>query len=473
MAILSACSVGPAFLRPLSPEVSSYAPGVPPGETAASPVAGGEAQRFVPGMAVPARWWELFRSPPLDDWVRRALAANPTLGAAQATLRRAREDLRAQAGSRFPGVDAAISASRQKVSGASSGQAGLDPDPFSLYNASVSVSYTLDAFGATRHELDALGAQVDYRVFQLEGASLAISANVVTAAIREASLRAQLRATREVLALQEALAEAVGKQFRAGSASQIDVLAQAEQVARTRAALPPLEKELAQTRHLLSVLAGRFPGDAEAPPEFELEGLRLPQELPLSLPSELVRQRPDIRAAEELMRSASARIGVATANLYPRITLTGRYGTDAGRPGDLFSPGSLAWGLGAGLLQPVFRGGTLQAERRAAVAAYDEAASIYRETVLQAFRNVADVLRALEYDAAALKAESEAESAAADTLELALKRYRLGASSHPALLDAQRRHQQARIALVQAQAARFADAAALFQALGGGWWNRS
>jgi NodT family efflux transporter outer membrane factor (OMF) lipoprotein len=424
-------------------------------------------------MEIPARWWELFGSRPLDDWVRLALAGSPTLGAARATLRQASENYRAQSGSLLPGIDAGLSASRQKVAGASSGQAGLELNPFSLYNASVGVSYTLDAFGATRRELEALQAQVDFRKLQIEGARLAISANVVTAAIREASLRAQLRATREVLSLQDELAAAVGKQFQAGSASRLDVLAQAEQVARTRAAIPPLEKELAQTRHLLSVLAGRFPGDPEAPPEFELDGLRLPRELPVSLPSDLVRQRPDIRAAEELMRTASARIGVATANLYPRITLTGRYGTDASRPGDLFSPGSLAWGIGAGLLQPVFRGGTLQAERRAAVAAYDESASLYRETVLQAFRNVADVLRALEYDAASLKAESEAERAAADTLDLARKQFRLGASSYPALLDAQRRHQQARIALVQAQAARFADAAALFQALGGGWWNGS
>ncbi len=468
---LTGCSVGPVFKRPSAPAVVGYTSGPVPSETVAAPAAGGDAQRFVPGMEIPARWWELFHSEPLDNWVRLALADNPTLAAADATLRQARENRKAGEGSLLPAVDAGVSVSHQKISGASFGQGGQGINPFTLYNASVNVSYALDAFGGTRHALDSLEAQVDYRRFQLEGARLTISANVVTAAIREASLRAQLRATREILAVQGDQLGVVEKQARLGSASRVDVLAQQEQQARTRAAIPPLERQIAQNRHLLSVLAGRFPGGDEAPPEFDLDGLTLPQELPLSLPSSLVRQRPDIRSAEEVMRSASARVGVATANLYPQITLTGGYGSSASTPRALFGPGSSLMNLGAGLLQPVFRGGALKADRRAAEAAYDEAGALYRDTVLQAFRNVADVLRALEYDAAGLKAEVEAEGAARATFELAQKQYRLGASSYLALLDAQRRVRQARISLVQAQAARLADTAALFQALGGGWWN--
>ena len=241
---------------------------------------------------------------------------------------------------------------------------------------------------------------------------------------------------------------------------------------RSRAALPPLEKRLAQTRHLLAVLAGRFPGDATDLPEFDLKEFHLPEELPVSLPSSLARQRPDIRSAEEQLHAASAAVGVATANLYPHVTLSGQYGTTATRVGDLFGPGSVVWGFGAGLLQPIFHGGALEATRRAEVAGFDQAAAQYRETVLQAFREVADVLRALEYDAATLKAQSDAEASARDTLDIATKQVRYGAKSYLALLDAQRQYHLARILLVQAQALRFADTAALFQALGGGWWNR-
>jgi NodT family efflux transporter outer membrane factor (OMF) lipoprotein len=249
------------------------------------------------------------------------------------------------------------------------------------------------------------------------------------------------------------------------------VLVQRTQVAQTRSTLPPLEKSLAQTRHQLSVYAGRLPGESGMP-EFELDTLHLPSDLPLSLPSALVRQRPDIQASEALLHAASAQVGVATANLYPQITLSGSVGSAALQAGNLFGPGSGLWSIAAGLLQPIFNGGALTARRRAAIAAYDQAAAQYQATVLTAFQNVADALRALDADAASLKAQAEAESLARESLELATRQYQLGAVSYLALLDAQRSHQQSRIGLVQAQAARFADTAALFQALGGGWWNR-
>ena len=466
------CAVGPDYRRPDPPAVASYAAEAPPVETATTPGVGGALQRFVPGGEISPRWWELFRSEALDRWIREALANSPTLGAAEATLRRAQELLRARSGELLPRVDGNVSASRQKPSGASFGQSGAQLNPFTLYNASVDVSYTLDLFGKTRRELEALQAQVDYQRFQLEGAYLTLASNIVTAALQEASLRGELKATRDILATQEEQLAIIEKQFELGGTSRTDVLAQRASLAQTRAAVPPLEKRIAQTRNLLAVLAGRFPGDAADLPEFVLEDFRLPEELPVSLPSSLVRQRPDIRSAEEVLHAASATVGVATANLYPQITLSARYGTGAAQVGDLFTPGSAVWGIGAGLVQPIFQGGTLEAQRRAAVAGFDQAAAQYRETVLQAFRDVADVLRALEYDAMTLKAQAEAEAAAGDTLEIAKKQVFFGATSQLSLLNAQRQYFLARILLVRVQSGRFADTAALFQALGGGWWNR-
>ncbi|MGZ8463631.1 MAG: efflux transporter outer membrane subunit [Candidatus Deferrimicrobiaceae bacterium] len=471
-AVLAGCAVGPDFRRPAPPAVIPYTPGTLPMLTAVAPGVGGAAQRFVPGGELPARWWELFRSQALDRWIREGLANSPTLDAAEATLRRAQEIRRARAGDLLPGVDVSANAFRQKPSGASFGDANREVNPFTLYNASVDVSYTLDLFGKTRRELEALQAQVDYQGFQLEGACLTLASNIVTAALQEASLRGQLQATREILAAEEEQLGMIEKRFELGGIARTDVLAQRASLAQTRATLPPLEKSLAQTRHLLAVLAGRFPGDTADLPEFDLEDFLLPEELPLSLPSSLARQRPDIRSAEELLHAASAAVGVATANLYPQVTLSGQYGTTAMRIGDLFGPGSAVWGFGAGVLQPIFHGGALEAARRAEVAGYDQAAAQYRETVLQAFREVADVLRALEYDAMTLKAQSEAEAAARDTLDIATKQVRYGATSYLSLLNALRQYHLARILLVQAQALRFADTAALFQALGGGWWNR-
>ena len=471
-AALAGCAVGPEFQRPDAPAVSKYTPEALPAATASAPVTGGEAQRFVLGEEIPSRWWELFRSEPLDRLIRQALSDSPTLAVARATLRVAEENRQAQFGALLPGVDGSASAGRQRITAAFIGGPVTTSSTFSLYNASVNVSYTLDLFGGTRRELEALAAEVGFQRFQLEGAWLTLTANVVTTAVQEAALRGQIRATREIVAAEEQQLALVERQFELGGVSRTEVLAQQAQLAQTRTTLPPLEKQLAQTRHRLAVLAGWFPGEAGALPEFDLDGMSLPQELPVSLPSLLARQRPDIRAAEELLHAASARVGVATANLYPQITLTGSLGSEAASIGDIFGSGTSVWSLGAGLLQPLFRGGELSARRRAAIAAYDQAEAQYRETLLQAFQNVADALRALEIDARTLQAQEEAESAARATLDLARQQFRLGAASYLTLLNAERQHQQARIGLVQAQALRFSDTAALFQALGGGWWNR-
>jgi NodT family efflux transporter outer membrane factor (OMF) lipoprotein len=469
--LLAGCTVGPDFRRPPAPEATGYTDTALAPETAASPGISGASQRFIADRDIPGEWWSLFRSRNLDSLIRLALNDSPTISASQAALRLARENRLAQLGALFPSLDANFSANRNKITGASFGQPDVPGGHFTLYNASVSVSYTLDIFGATRRGLEELKARIDYQSYQLEGAALALTSNIVTAAVQEGALRAQIRATKEILKAEEEQLGLVEQQFRLGAGSLADVLAQKAQLAQTRTTLPNLEKQLAQTRHLLALLAGKPPGDA-ALPEFELSDLHLPRELPLSLPSVLVRQRPDILASEELLHSASALIGVATANLFPRLTLSANYGSQSTILSDLFSGGTSIWAVGAGLVQPLFRGGELTARRRAAIAAHDQAEAQYRETVLLAFRDVADVLRALEKDAETLKAHDEAETAARESLELARNRYELGAASYLVLLNAERQYQQARLPLAQAQAARLADTAALFQALGGGWWNK-
>jgi NodT family efflux transporter outer membrane factor (OMF) lipoprotein len=472
--ILSGCAVGPDFHAPEAPSAKAYTATPLPPETADALGVGGAIQRFIPGQDIPLQWWTLFRSETLDQLIRQALTNSPTLAAAEATLRQSQEILRATIGSAlFPRVDANASVSREKNSGAAVGQPNAKFPPFTLYNTSVSISYALDIAGGARREMESLQAQVDFQRFQREAAYLTLTSNIVTAAIREASVRAQIAAMQEIITAQQRQLELVERQYQLGAVAYSDVLAQRAQLAQTKATLPPLEKDLAQTRHFLAVLAGKLPVEVGTLPEFSLEGLTLPRELPLSLPSSLVRQRPDIQASEELLHAASAQIGVATANLYPQITLSGSFGYTALEPANLFNPSAAVWSLGAGLLQPLFRGGELTAKRRAAIAAYDQAAAQYRATVLQAFQNVADVLRALELDAQALRAQAEAESAAKDSLALTQKQFQFGAISYLSLLNAQRQYQQARIGLVQAQAVRFADTAALFQALGGGWWNRT
>jgi NodT family efflux transporter outer membrane factor (OMF) lipoprotein len=468
---VAGCAVGPDFREPEGPKTETYTPTPVAGETASAAGTGGAAQRFVTGQDVPAQWWELFRSPTLDQLVRQALAESPTLAAAQATLRVAEENLAAARGALFaPQVDAKASAGRQRFSPAAIGMPQIPPVEFNLYNASVSVGYYFDLFGGARREFEALESEADYQNFQLQAGYVTLTANVVTTAIREAALRAQLAATQDILAAEQRQLAIVERQFALGGAAKNDVLTQRSQVAQTRAGLPALEKELARTRHLLSVYVGKLPSEAQLP-EFTLATLELPQALPVSLPSALVRERPDIRAAESLLHRASAKVGVATANQYPQITLTGSYGSLTNVSSDWFSSGTSVWSYGLGLTLPLFRGGQLTAQRRAAVAAYEQAEAQYREVVLRAFQNVADTLRALEFDAQTLKAQAEAASAAREALDLTQRQYELGGATYLALLTAERQHQQAQIGLVQAQAARFADSAALFQALGGGWWH--
>ncbi len=469
---LAGCAVGPDFHPPQPPVTGSYTAAPLPEKTAGTAGTGGASQRFVPGQEIPGEWWTLFRSEPLDRLIRRALADSPTLALARARILEAQENRRAQFGALLPNVDANVSASRQKTSGAQVGQPDTSNAAFTLINASVNVSYTFDLFGATRRQLEALDSQIEFQKFQLEGALLTLTSTMVVTAVKEASLRSQIRAIREIAALQEEQLAVVQRRLELGGVSLPDVLAQQTQLAQTEATLPPLERDLEQTRHQLAVLAGKLPGEADLP-EFSLDGFTLPEELPVSLPSSLVRQRPDIVAAEALLHAASAHVGVATAQLYPQITLTGGFGSMAASAGSLFNGPSTIWNIGAGLLQPVVHGGTLSARQRAAAALYDQAAAQYRETVLGSFQTVADVLRALEADARTLNAQAAAEGIAKRSLDLTRRQFQLGAVSYLTLLNAQRQYQEALIGVVRAQATRFADTAALYQALGGGWWNRN
>jgi NodT family efflux transporter outer membrane factor (OMF) lipoprotein len=471
---MAGCAVGPDFKPPEAPQTDAaslpYAPASLPATTVSAPGPAGAAQAYALGQDVPALWWQLFQSPALDQLIRSAMDHSPTLAAAQAAMRQAQALYEADAGAKqLPGVTAQAGAARDRVSQTASNVPG--GITYNLYNASVNVSYSIDAFGATRRELEGLQASVDLQRWQVEAAYLTLTANLVTTAIQEASLRAQRQATQEVIASQARSLALVEQQARLGAVAQQTVLAQRTLLAQTRATLPALEKALAQTHQQLAVLAGRLPNDRELP-AFTLDSLQLPRELPVSLPSALVRQRPDIQASEALLHAASAQVGVATANQYPQFTLSGSLGAQSLTLDKLFTAPARAWSLGASVLAPIFNGGSLQARRRAAEAAYDQSLAQYQQTVLNAFLSVANALQALDSDAQSLRAQAEAQALAVQSLDLVAQQYQAGALSALALLDAERSVQQTRVALAQAQGARYADTAALFQAMGGGWWNR-
>jgi NodT family efflux transporter outer membrane factor (OMF) lipoprotein len=470
VASLAGCAVGPDFKPPSAPPGAGYTPETHPAATTGAKGAAGAPQAFVMGRDIPGDWWRVFHSKEVNALIAEALRANPSLKAAQASLWQAKENLYASAGVLLPSVDATAGATRQQFSPAEFGLPG-PPQIFNLYQANVNVSYAPDVFGGQRRQIEANAASAEYQRFELEATYLTLTANVVTAAVQEASLRGQIAATREIIKAETDQLAVVRNQFEVGAATRADVLQQESEVATTEATLPPLQKQLQQQQHVLLALIGHFPNEARRD-RLTLAAFHLPTKLPLSLPSQLVEQRPDVRAAQAQLHQASAAIGVAIANRLPQFSLTAQYGTLAQTPAMLFTPGAAIWSLGAAGTQPLFHGFTLLHQERAARAAYQMADAQYRNTVLAAFQNVADALSALRLDAATLRAQRRAVRAASDAFNLARGQYRLGAISYLVLLNAQRSYQQALVALVQAQAARFADTAALFQALGGGWWNR-
>ncbi len=471
LSLLSACAVGPDFERPAAPDVSSYDSQALPEKVEAADAENGNTQILAAGKDIPADWWTLFHSESLNQLITQAIKANPDLAAAQASLRAAEENTEAGGGLLFPTVSGSFSTTRQKTSGASFGGA-FPGSVFTLHNASVSVSYGLDVFGGTRRAIEELEAQEDYQRYQLQATYISLTANVVTAAVQEASLRGQIAATRAIVEEDNKELKILKDQFEAGAVARTGVLAQTAQLAQAKAALPPLEQQLSQVRHQLSALLGQLPVNEPAA-TFDLTSIKLPEELPVSLPSKLVEQRPDIRAAEANLHAASAAIGVAEANRLPQITLSADIGDVANNLGKMFLPGTGLWDMGFSVSQTIFDAGTLEHKQRAAEAEYDIAAAQYRKTVLAAFQDVADTLRALQSDAQTLEARAASERAANDSLKLTQEQYKAGAINYIELLNAEQTEQQARLALVAAEAQRFADSAALFQALGGGWWNQN
>jgi NodT family efflux transporter outer membrane factor (OMF) lipoprotein len=472
LSALAGCAVGPNFKKPAPPDVDDYSAHPVSNTAAVANVPGGEAQRFDKGRDISADWWTLFHCTPLNELIDAALANNHDLKAAQAALTVARENVLAQRGVYYPSVAANFSASRQRQSGQVAPALNSNAFLYNLFTPQVTVSYAPDVFGLNRRTVESLQAQEQEVRFQTAAAYTTLTSNVVVTAIQEASLRMQIEATRQLIDSNANTVNILRYQFDKGYASRLDLAAQESQLAQVAATLPPLLKQLAQAHDLLAVLAGRFP--SQAPDEkLDLSSLQLPQDLPVSLPSALVAQRPDVLQAEANLHDASAKIGIAVANRLPNILLTANTGSTAAAMNQLFTSGTGFWGLGAEVTAPIFQGGTLLHQERAAKAAYTEAAEQYRSTVLAAFQNVADTLTALEQDADGLQAASAAADAAKVTLDLAQRQLQGGYAGYLALLSAEQAYQQARINLVQAQANRYADTAALFQALGGGWWHRS
>jgi NodT family efflux transporter outer membrane factor (OMF) lipoprotein len=471
VALVSGCTVGPDFRRPPAPALTSYGRPSLAATTASSDVAGDEAQRFVPDQELSSQWWTLFQSPPLNALIERALQASPTLVAAQAALRQALELVSAQRGAYYPSIQASFSPSYQKVSGSLAPPLSSNELTYPFYTAQATLSFMPDVFGGNRRQVEALIGSAEAQRFQLETAYLTLTANLVSAAIQEASVRAQIAATHEIIAISTQSLELTRRRFELGDVAQLDVAAQEAALAQAQQPLPPLQKQLEQTRNLLAALAGRFP--SEAPEEtFDLAALRLPQDLPVGLPATLVEYRPDVRVAEAQLHAASAQIGVAVANRLPQFTITAAYGGSSTAFTQMFANGNPFWSLVGNAVQTLFDAGTLRHRQRAAEAAFAQAAAQYHSTVISAFQNVADALYALHSDAEALQAAVAAEQATKKSLDLTLAAQQLGAVTYLQVLTAQQAYRQALLTRVQAQAARLSDVVMLFQALGGGWWNR-
>jgi len=466
LCLLAGCAVGPTYHQPPAPPLAYYNGAADPQQTV---VADGSSQRFIAGAALEGDWWRLFGSPDVDRVLADALGSNPGLQAAQAGLRASQATLRAGYGIFYPQAALDAAATRQRYSPAKVGQSASG-SIFNLYTLSASVSYALDLFGGQRRLVEGLRAQTDLSRANARAAYLTLSTNLVNALIARAAYRAQVQDTQALIELQREQVSLANAQVEAGTAAYAGLLALRAQLATSEASVPQLEQKLTQTEDLLATLAGHAPAEWRAP-DLTLSALTLPVDLPVSLPSELVKHRPDIMAADAIAHVACADVGVATAAMLPSITLSGSLGANAQTIGSLAAANSRFWGVAAGAAVPVFAGGSLYFRRRAAVENYVQASALYRQTVLQAFAQVADALRALDHDAATLLAESAALSSAAEALQLIHANYAAGLVTYGDVLIADAQWHQAKVAEIQARAVRFQDTVALYAALGGGWWN--
>jgi NodT family efflux transporter outer membrane factor (OMF) lipoprotein len=469
---LTSCAVGPDFVHPAAPEITRYTREPLAPQTSAAPVPLGQRQVLLGGRDIPREWWTLFKSPALNALIEYSIQNNPNLQSALATLRSAKEIIYAQEGKFFPLVQANFNPTRQRTSAALSPVPASGAGIFSLDTAQLTVAYTFDVWGLNRRTVESLEALADSQRFQVEAAYLSLTANLVVAAITEASLRGQIDATAQIIAINTKMRDTLQRQLDAGYANRSDLAAQEAALAQAKATLPPLRKALEQQHDLIAALVGIYP--SEGPREtFRLADLHLPVDLPVSLPSQLIEQRPDVRAAEEQLRSASAQIGVATANMLPTFTISADAGFMNTAIAHLLAPQNIFWDLAGNATQTVFDAGTLYHQLQGAKDTYQAAAWTYRGTVIDAVQNVADSLRALQNDADALRAARDFERAAKTSFDLANQQIQSGNVNVLFLLNAQQSYLQSIIQVVQAQAARLSDTAALFAALGGGWWNRA
>lgn len=469
---LTACAVGPDFKKPAPPPVSGYTAAHVQTTIAVAGVTGGDAQRFLAGSDVTGDWWTLFHSQALNDLIEQGLKNNPGLKSAEASLKQAHEQALVQRGAFFPSVSAEFAASRQEQAGVLAPTLNSNELQYNLFTPQLSVTYMPDVFGLTRRTVESAEAQADVARYQMLAVYTTLVNNLVATAVQEAATDAQIDATNRLIESESKSVQILEYQQAKGYASGVDLAAQRSQLAAAEASLPPLIKQEAQFHDQLAVLVGQYPSQA-GQGKFELSNLKLPEDLPVSLPSTLVAQRPDILQAEANLHAASAQIGIAVANRLPNIQLSANAGATAVALNQLFAPGTEFWSVGAALTAPIFEGGALYHQEQAARAAYDASAEQYRSTVLAAFQNVADTLVALDQDAKGLKAAAAADAAAKTTLDLVQRQLQDGYTNTLGLLSAQAAYQQAEIALVQAEGTRYADTAALFQALGGGWWHRA
>lgn len=460
------CTVGPNFVRPAVPKLQHYNA---QGEASVTVSAAGTAQRFVTGAEVTARWWRLFDSKSLDLAVQQALAGNFSLQAAQANLRQSEDNLRAGAGVFYPQIDLAGGATRQLYSPLRVGE-NLPGSIFNLYTLSASVGYALDVFGGHRREVEALGAQVDVQRYAALATYISLTGNIVNGVIASAAYRAQIRALQQIIAQQKEQIRLTRVQVKAGTAPYVNVLSLQSQLYGLEANLAATRQQRDQADHLLALLSGQAPAKLMLP-AISLNDLKLPERIPRTLPSVLVRQRPDILQAEAQLHAANAQIGVATAALYPSFSLGATYGLNNTRSTDLFKSNSRFWSFGPEVALPVFHGGTLGYQRQAAIETYRQSLATYRQTVLQAFTQVADTLRALEHDAQALQAQAQALATARQALDITQANYEAGIAGYLQLIVANSQYLQARIAYISSTAQRLQDTVGLFVALGGGWWN--
>jgi NodT family efflux transporter outer membrane factor (OMF) lipoprotein len=472
MLLLTGCAVGPDFAHPAAPEITRYTREPLAQQTSGSDVATGQRQQFIEGRDIPQEWWTVFKSPKLDALIKRSLDNNPNLQSALATLRANQQAVYAQEGKFFPLVQANFNPTRQQTSGALSPVPASGASVFNLVTAQLQVAYTFDVWGLNRRTVESLQALADVQRFQVEAAYLALASNVAVAAITEASLREQLDATNELISINGKMVDTLHRQFDKGAVSRGDLAVQEAALAQAKATLPPLRKALQQNEDLLAALAGGYP--SEGPREtFKFADFHLPAQLPVSLPSQLIEQRPDVRAAEEQLHSASAQIGIATANLLPTFTISADAGFMNTALAHLLAPQNVFWDLAGNATQTLFDGGSLLHQLQGAKDTYQAAAWTYQGTVIGAVQNVADSLRAVQNDADALRAARDFERAARISFDQAHRQFDSGNVNVLLLLNAQQTNLQAAIQVVQARAARLADTAALFQALGGGWWNRT